>query len=70
MKLKLGLHILGVLKKYTKLIESNLNLVMSINNMLLLLDFSQSNLNFEPSFVEVHQVLREMWLLEHEFQAR
>ena len=27
-------------------------------------------LKFEPSFVEIHQVLREIWLFEHEFQAR
>ena len=43
---------------------------MSINNMLLLLDFARSNLNFEPSIVEIHQVLKEVWLFEHEFQAR
>ena len=38
--------------------------------MQLFLDSTQFNLNFEPSFVGIHQVLREMWLFEHEFQAR
>ena len=38
--------------------------------MQLLLDSTQSNLNFEPSFVAILQVLREKWLFEHEFQAR
>ena len=42
---------------------------MSIINMWLLLDSTQSYLNFEPSFVEIHQVFREIWLFEHEFQA-
>ena len=38
--------------------------------MYLFLDFAQSNIDFEHSFVEIHQVLREIWLIEHEFQAR
>ena len=32
-----------------------------------MLDFKQSNLNFAPSFVGIHQVLREIRLFEHEF---
>ena len=38
--------------------------------MYLLLDYAQSNLDFEPLFVEIHQELREIRLFEHEFQAR
>ena len=38
--------------------------------MQLLLDSKQSNLNFEPLFVGIHQVLRDIWLFEPEFQAR
>ena len=29
-----------------------------------------SNLTFEPSFVGIYQVLREIWPFEHEFQSR
>ena len=47
-----------------------MKLVTSINNVQLLFDSAQSNLNFESSFVEIHQVLREILLFEHEFQAR
>ena len=43
---------------------------MSINNRLLFLDCTQFHLNFEPSVVVIYQVLREIWLFEHEFQAR
>ena len=57
-------------KTYAKLIKCNLKLIMLINNMLLFSNFTQSNLNFEPSFAGIHQVLREMWLFEPEFQAR
>ena len=57
-------------KKYTKLIKCNLKLITLINNMQLFLDSTQSNLNFEPSFVAILQVLREIWLFGHEFQAR
>ena len=35
----------------------------------LYLDSTQANLNFEPSFVGIHQVLRERWLFDHEFQT-
>ena len=28
------------------------------------------NLDFKPSFAGTHQVLREIWLFEHKFQAR
>ena len=49
-------------KKYAKLIKRSLRLITSINDMLLFSDFAQSNLNFELSFVENHQVLREIWL--------
>ena len=28
------------------------------------------NLNFEPSFVGIYQVLKDIWLFEHEFQDR
>ena len=34
------------------------------------LDSTQSDLDFMSSFVGIHQVLREVWLFEHEFQAR
>ena len=37
--------------------------------MQLFLIFAQSNLNFELSFVEIHQVLKEIWPFEHKFQA-
>ena len=47
-------------EKYTKLIKCSLKLITSINNMLLSLDSTQSTLNFEPSFVGIHQVLRNM----------
>ena len=57
-------------KKYTKSIKRNLKLITLIINMWLFLHFTQSNVNFEPSFVEIHQVLREPWHFEHEFQAR
>ena len=36
--------------------------------MQLLLDFTQSNSNFEPSFVGIHQVVKKMWFFKHEFQ--
>ena len=55
---------------YTKLIKRNLKLVTLINNMWLFLDSIQSNLNFEHSFVVIRQVLREICLFEHKFQAR
>ena len=35
--------------------------------MELFLDSTQSNLDFDSSFVGVHQVLREIWLFEREF---
>ena len=38
--------------------------------MRLFLDSTQSNLNFEPSFVGIHRVLREICLFEHEFQTK
>ena len=38
--------------------------------MLLFLELKQSNLNFELSFVGIHQVLKETWIFEHKFQAR
>ena len=57
-------------KLYTKLIKHNLKLITSINKMQLVLDSTQSDLNFEPSFSGIHQVLRERWLFEHTFQAR
>ena len=30
----------------------------------------RTSLNFEPSFVGIHQVLTEIWFFEHEFQNR
>ena len=70
-----GTHILLVywttteclIKKYTKLIKLNLKLICLTNNMQLVLDSTQSNLNFESSFVRIHQVLVEIWLFKHEF---
>ena len=38
--------------------------------MKLFSNFTQFNLNFESSFAGIHQVLREIWLFQHEFQAR
>ena len=38
--------------------------------MQLFLDSTQSKLNFKPSFVGIHEVLRELWLFKHKFQAR
>ena len=55
---------------YTKLIKDNLKLIALIKNIKLFLDSKQSNLNFEHLFVGIHQVLREKWLFEHEFQTR
>ena len=55
---------------YTKLIKRNLKFITSIINIWLLLDFKQSNLNFEPSFAEIHDVLGEIWLFGPKFQAR
>ena len=60
----------GVSKMYAKLFKLNLKLITLITNMLLFLNSIQSDLNFEPSFVGIHQVLKEIWLFEHEFQAR
>ena len=60
----------GVSKKYTKLIKYNLKLTRSISTMQLFLNFTQSNLNFEPSFVGIYQLLREIWVFEHEFHTR
>ena len=58
-------------KMSTKLIKLNLKLtIRSINNMLLFIDSTKSNLNFEPLFAAIHEVLREILLFEHEFQAR
>ena len=37
--------------------------------MLPILSSTQSNLNFEPSVVGIHQVLREILLFEQEFRA-
>ena len=34
------------------------------------LDSRQSELNFDQSFVGIHQVLREISLSEHEFQIK
>ena len=62
---------IGCLKKrYAKLIKRNLKLITSIINMKLFGNCAQSNLNFEPPFVGIHQVLREIWLFEQKFQAR
>ena len=36
----------------------------------LFLDSTQSNLHFKPSFAAIHEVLRDIWLFEHKFQAR
>ena len=55
---------------YGKLIKRNLRLITSINNMELYADSTLSNLKFDPSFAGIHQVLREIWLFEHKFQAR
>ena len=57
-------------KMYAKLIKRNLILIMSINGMQQFLDFKQSNLNFESLFVGIHEVLTEIRLSEHKFQAR
>ena len=54
---------------FTKLIKRNLKFMKSIINILVFLNAIQSDLNFEPSFVGIHQVLKEIWLFEHEFQA-
>ena len=57
-------------KMDTKLIKSNLKLITLINNMQLFLDSAQSNSNFEPPVAGIHEVLREICLFEHNFQAR
>ena len=53
---------------HSKLIERTLKLIKLINDMILFLDSKQSNLNFEPSFAAIHEVLREIWLFEHKFK--
>ena len=50
--------------------KRNLKLIFSANNALLFLYSTQSNLNFQASFVGIRHVLREMLVFEHEFQAR
>ena len=55
---------------YAKLIKWNLKLIELIIIMSLFLNSIQSDINFEPSFVGIYQALREIWLFEHEFQAR
>ena len=55
-------------KKYTKLVKRNLKLIRLINNMLPFSNFTQSNLNFEPSFVRICQVLTEIWPFLNEFE--
>ena len=47
-----------------------MKLIASIQNILLVLYCTQSNLNFEPSIHGNQQVLRETWLFEHWFQIR
>ena len=57
-------------KKDTKLIKRNLKLIIVIiicNWFQIPHNLSQ---NFKPLFVGIHQVLREIWLFEHKFQAR
>ena len=61
----------GVLKKYTKLMKCiNLKLITLINKIQLFFDSIQFSLKFEPSFVGIHKILREIWLFGHEFQTR
>ena len=48
-------------------IMHNLKLITLINDMYPLINCTQFNLHFEPALVEIHQVLREIWLFEHEF---
>ena len=62
-------NVIPGVKNVYKLMKRNLKLITSINSMQIFLVFKQSNLSFELSFVEIHQVLREIWLFEHEFQA-
>ena len=38
--------------------------------MLPFLDSTKSNLNFQPLFAAIHEVLRAIWPFEQEFQAR
>ena len=49
-----------VSKKYTKLIKYNLKMIMLIKNMLLFLTSKHFKFIFEPSFVGIHLVLREI----------
>ena len=46
-----------------------MKLIMSINNMQLFLDYTQSILNFEPSIAGIHEVLREIKLCEHKISS-
>ena len=57
-------------KIYTKMIKCNWELITSIKNLYLFSDSNQSNVNFEPSFTGILEVLREIWHFEHKFQAR
>ena len=50
---------------YTKLVKHNLKLTTLISNISLFLDCTQSNLNFEPSFAGIHEILKVIWLFEH-----
>ena len=50
---------------YSKLVKHNLKLTTLISNISLFLDCTQSNLNFEPSFAGIHEILKVIWLFEH-----
>ena len=72
-KNSISLNLQGVsnkVYKVYKVYKCNLKFITLINNMQLYLDFTKSNLNFEPSFLGIHQVLREIWLFEHKLQGR
>ena len=57
-------------KKNAKLIKRNLKLIKSIHSMWLFFDSEQSNSNFEPSSIGIHQILIEIWLFEHKFLTK
>ena len=42
------------------MVKHNLEFIALIGNIKLFLDLKQSNLNFEHSFVGIHQILRDM----------
>ena len=59
----------GCLKGAYKVNQASLRTV-NVNQKHIFINFTLSNLKFEPWFVRIRQILIEIWLFEHEFQQR